>query len=119
MGTRLAGSGWGVRFAALVYALGKVKRGCQVADLCQRQRYFLHGVGARIQLFNGHAIIKRRDDDVFLTVCCGIIHKGDDRGVEVVLNGKHGRQGDGIGGSSQEQLLESGGLFVIVPEVSL
>jgi hypothetical protein len=65
-------------------------------------------------LFNRYAIVESGDRDVFLTVPGGIIDEGDDGGVKFVLNRKHGCQGDGIGGSSQGQVLERGGVFAIV-----
>ena len=112
---RLNGSRRGVGLIAEVNAFGEVQGRCQVGKLCERQRYFLNPVLAGIELFYRHTIIEGCDGDVVLTVRCGIIDKGDDGCVKFVLDRKHVCQRDRIGGSSQERLLESGGLFAIVP----
>lgn len=83
----------------------------------QRKRYFLHPVGARVKLFDSHAVVEGSDGDIVLTVLCSIINEGDDRGVKFVLNRKHEAQRDGIGRSPQGQVLERGGLFGIVWEL--
>ena len=67
----------------------------------QRQRNLLDAIRSWIGLFEGHAILEGGDDDVFLPVACGLVDKGDNCGVEFVLDGKHGRNRDPIGGTSQ------------------
>ena len=66
--TRGVGSRRCVGTVAEIDAFGEVQRGCEVAKLRQRQGDFLNLIRAGVELFDGHAILKSRDRDVFLTM---------------------------------------------------
>ena len=52
----------------------------------------MHPVGARIKLLQRDAFGKGRDGQILLQGGRAFIHEGHDRGVEFMLDGKHGPQ---------------------------
>ena len=76
--------------AQSVHAFRKVKRGRKIAQLRHGERDLLDAIRARIELLKRDAFGKGRNGHVLLQRGAALVNKGNDRGVKLMLNGKHG-----------------------------
>ena len=67
-----------------------IQRGAEVAQLHHRKGDLLNGLGPGIELLDRDAFLEGVDGHVFLQRGLALIHKGDNGGVEFVLDAEHG-----------------------------